>query len=87
MSNNADGAPPVRRIDRVLAAMSLGILVLSIGCFVAVMIAGAVGGVDYASGVWPTVFVVQMVGPVISFLLLLALLIMSFIRRGRANRQ
>ncbi|WP_221585856.1 multidrug ABC transporter ATPase [Microbacterium sp. G2-8] len=87
MSRQPGDAPPVRRVDKILAMMSLGILVLSIGCFVSVMIAGAVGVEDYSSGVWPQVFIVQMVGPVVSFLLLLALLIMSFIRRGRANRR
>ncbi len=66
--------------------MSLGILVLSIACFAAVIIAGATGVEEY-DGIWPAVFMVQMVGPIVAFLLLLALLIMSFIRRSRANRQ
>ncbi|WP_156759952.1 multidrug ABC transporter ATPase [Microbacterium karelineae] len=86
MSSKPDGAPAVRRIDRILAAMSLGILVLSIACFAAVIIAGATGVEEY-DGIWPAVFMVQMVGPIVAFLLLLALLIMSFIRRSRANRQ
>ncbi|WP_110588280.1 multidrug ABC transporter ATPase [Microbacterium suaedae] len=86
MSSKSDDAPAVRRIDKILAAMSLGILVLSIGCFAAVIIAG-VNGVEEYDGVWPAVFLVQTIGPIISFLLLLALLIMSFVRRSRANRQ
>jgi hypothetical protein len=32
---------PVRRIDRVLAFMSLGLLLLSVICFVAIMIGSA----------------------------------------------
>lgn len=87
MSKESGGAPPVRRIDKILAAMSLGILVLSIACFFSVIIAGAVGVENYEAGVWPAVFFVQMYGPIVAFLLLITLLIMSFVRRSRANRQ
>ena len=78
MSNNDDGAPSVRLIDKVLAFTSLGLLVISVVCFFATMIIGA--------GVWPIVIVVQMYGPIIAFLLLAALLVMSFVRRGKARR-
>ncbi|MBP2437233.1 multidrug ABC transporter ATPase [Microbacterium amylolyticum] len=86
MSTKPGEGPPVRRIDKVLAGMSLGILLLSVVCFISVMIAGAVGVTNY-TGIWPTVFFVQFAGPVVAFVLLLTLLIMSFIRRGRANRE
>ncbi|MGI6877815.1 multidrug ABC transporter ATPase [Microbacterium sp. gxy059] len=86
MSTNSDDAPVVRWIDRALAFSSLGILALSIVCFASVMIAGAVGVDDYSTGLWPTVFVVQMVGPVVAFALLLALLITSFVRRSRSAK-
>ena len=48
---------PVRRIDRILAFMSLGLLVLSIVCFAAIMIGSSSGMAheDFGSGIWPTV--------------------------------
>ena len=54
MSTNPSGDVPVRRIDRILAFMSLGLLVLSILAFFAIMIASA-SGADMSTGVWPIV--------------------------------
>ncbi|HLT68333.1 MAG TPA: multidrug ABC transporter ATPase [Microbacterium sp.] len=79
MSNNDDGAPVVRRIDKILAFTSLGLLLISVICFFATMIIG--------KGVWPAVIVVQAYGPIVAFLLLLVLLVMSFARRGRADKR
>jgi len=76
---------PVRRIDRILAFMSLGLLVLSIVCFFAIMI-GTSAKADFASGVWPIVGVLVYIAPIVAFALLLTVLIMSFVRRARANR-
>lgn len=76
---------PVRRIDRILAFMSLGLLVLSILCFFAIII-GSSSGADMGSGVWPTVGLLVYIAPPIAFACLMAVLIMSFVRKGRANR-
>jgi FtsH-binding integral membrane protein len=76
---------PVRRIDRILAFMSLGLLVLSIVSFFAIMIASAADA-DMRSGIWPLVGVLVYIAPIVAFALLLAVLIMSFVRRARANR-
>jgi uncharacterized BrkB/YihY/UPF0761 family membrane protein len=76
---------PVRRIDRILAIMSLGLLVLSLLCFVAIIIGSAVAA-DFSGGVWPTVGVVVYIAPILAFLLLLAVLIMTFVRRARAGK-
>jgi len=76
---------PVRRIDRILAFMSLGLLVLSIVSFFAIMIASAAGA-DMATGIWPLIGVLVYIAPVIAFAMILAVLIMSFTRRARANR-
>ncbi|WP_029151226.1 hypothetical protein [Microbacterium indicum] len=88
MSTSRNDGPPVRRIDRILAFMSLGIVMLSIVCFLAVIIASAAGVPHEAmgEGAWPMVSMIVMIGPIIAFVLLLVLLVMSFIRRGRANR-
>ncbi|MEZ3161670.1 multidrug ABC transporter ATPase [Microbacterium sp. BWT-B31] len=76
---------PIRRVDRILAFMSLGLLVLSVVCFFAIMI-GSASGADFSSGVWPVLGVVVYIAPILAFLLLLTVLIMSFVRRARANR-
>jgi len=83
------GDLPVRRIDRILAFMSLGLLVLSVVCFFSIIIASGPGGLeqaDFASGIWPMVSLIVYVAPPVAFALLLALLIMTFVRRGRANK-
>ncbi len=76
---------PVRRIDRILAIMSLGLLVLSLICFVAIII-GSTAHADFSQGVWPSVGILVYIAPIIAFLLLLAVLIMTFIRRARAGK-
>ncbi|CAN3702600.1 MULTISPECIES: hypothetical protein [unclassified Microbacterium] len=76
---------PVRRIDRVLAFMSLGLLALAIVCFFSVII-GSSSGADMRSGVWPTVGLLTYFAPPVAFACLLAVLIMSFVRRARANK-
>lgn len=79
---------PVRRLDRILAFMSLGLLVLSIACFFAIMIGSATGmaQADFGSGLWPVVSLIVWAAPIIAFVLLIAVLVMSFVRRARANK-
>jgi hypothetical protein len=76
---------PVRRIDSILAYMSLGFLVLSIVCFFAIMI-GTAAGADFSQPLWATIGVIVYIAPPAAFLLLMAVLIMSFVRKARANR-
>ncbi|WP_106816775.1 multidrug ABC transporter ATPase [Microbacterium timonense] len=85
MSTNPTGDVPVRRIDRILAFMSLGLLLLSIVSFFAIMISSAAGA-DMSTGIWPIVGVLVYIAPIVAFALLLTVLIMSFVRRARANR-
>lgn len=86
MSTNSPGEDvPVRRIDRILAFMSLGLLVVSILCFFAIMI-GSAAGAQMGTGVWPMIGVLVYIAPIVAFALMLAVLIMSFVRRSRANR-
>ena len=92
MSKNAPGAGgprpdvPIRRIDRILAFMSLGLIALSIICFFAIMIASGAGA-DFSTGVWPTVGILVRIAPILAFVLLLTVLISTVVRRGRANRR
>ncbi|GAB3602563.1 multidrug ABC transporter ATPase [Microbacterium aureliae] len=76
---------PIRPVDRLLAFMSLGLLVLSIIAFFAIMI-GSSAGADMQSGVWPAVGILVYIAPIVAFALLLTVLIMSLVRRSRANR-
>ena len=85
MSTSTPGDVPVRRIDRILAFMSLGLLVLSIVCFFAIMI-GSSAGADFSTGIWPLIGLLVYVAPILAFVLLLVVLITTFVRRARANR-
>ena len=79
---------PVRRIDRILAFMSLGLLVLSILSFFAIMIGSSTGmeQADFGTGIWPVVGLIVWAAPILAFILLIAVLVMSFVRRARANK-
>ena len=76
---------PVRRIDRVLSFMSLGLLLLSVVCFVAIMVASAQHA-DFSTGAWSAIGIIVYIAPILAFLLLMTVLIMSFVRRARANK-
>jgi FtsH-binding integral membrane protein len=87
MSTRSPGEDlPVRRLDRILAFMSLGLLVLSIACFLAIIIARPAGVEDFSEGLWPTISMIVFIAPPIAFILLITVLIMSFVRRARANK-
>jgi hypothetical protein len=87
MSTPTSGANvPIRRIDRILAYISLGLAVVAIGCFFAVIIARPAGVTDFSQGLWPLVLVFPLIALPTAFILIVVLLIMSFARRARANR-
>ena len=87
MSTRNDGPElPVRRIDRILAYMALGLTVLSIVCFFAVILARPLGIKDFSEGLWPLVVVLPLVALPIAFVMIVVLLIMSFVRRSRAGK-
>lgn len=68
--------------------MMLSIVGVSIAAFLAVIIATAAGltAKDFAGGVWPAVFTLPLVGLPIGFLLIVALLITTGLRRSREAR-
>lgn len=87
MSTRNDGPElPVRRIDRILAYMALGLTIVSILCFFAVILAKPLGVEDFSEGVWPLVVVLPLVALPIAFVMIVVLLIMSFVRRSRAGK-
>ena len=85
MSKPSNGDVPIQRLDRVLATMSLGLLVLSVGCFFAIMI-GSSAGADFSAGAWPAVSIVVYYAPILAFAMMLTVIIRAFVRRARANR-
>jgi len=87
MSTPTSGANvPIRRVDRILAYISLGLAVVAIGCFFAVIIARPAGVTDFSQGLWPLIVVFPLIALPTAFILIVVLLIMSFVRRARANR-
>jgi TRAP-type C4-dicarboxylate transport system permease small subunit len=88
-TQNSQPDIPIRRLDRILAFTALGIAAASILCFFAIII-GTATGMDqsaFGHGVWPVVAAIPYWGLPLAFLMILALLIMSFVRRGRASRR
>lgn len=79
---------PVRRVDRVLAFTALGLAAASIVCFFAIIIGTAVGMErdDFGAGLWPVVAAIPYWGLPLAFVMIIVLLAMSFIRKGRASR-
>jgi len=77
------------RAERVLAAMFAAVVGLSILAFFAVMIGTMAGAADddgFSEGGWPFVIMLPWFGLPLAFLLLIALLIVNGVRRGRASR-
>ena len=63
-----------------MVASSVG---LSILCIVAVIVGTAVGVKNFGEGAWPVVIVLPGIGLVIGLVLIIALLVVSSVRRGR----
>jgi FtsH-binding integral membrane protein len=80
------GDVPIRRIDRILTFMALGLVVLSVASLVAVLLAPTLGVTDYDVGIWPVAIILPLLALPIGFILIVVVLIMSFVRRARANR-
>ncbi|WP_417561939.1 multidrug ABC transporter ATPase [Microbacterium sp.] len=76
---------PVRRIDRILSFVALGLLVLAVVCFFTIIIGTALH-VDQTAPVWGVLFWITAAAPVIAFGCILAVLLTSFVRKSRANK-
>lgn len=66
-----------------MLAASLG---LSVIAMVTTLVARAVGVTDLSAGLWPVIVILPGVGLPLSFALLLALILISAVRRSRAAR-
>lgn len=85
-TQNSDPEVPVRRLDRILAFTALGIAAASVICFFAIIIGTAVGmdQAAFGEGAWPLIAAIPFWGLPLAFVMIITLLIMSFIRKGRA---
>lgn len=88
-TQNSGPDVPVRRLDRILAFTALGLAALSVICFFAIIIGSAAGmdQKDFAVGVWPLAAAIPLWGLPIAFVLIIALLVTSFVRKGRAAKR
>ena len=78
---------PIRRIDRILAFTALGIAAAAVICFFVIIIGTALG-MDLAAfgeGLWPVIAAIPYWGLPLAFVMIIVLLVMSFVRKGRAE--
>jgi len=77
-----------QRLERILAFMVASAIGLSIVSFLAVIIASGVGvtGEQFSQPPWPTILVLPVIGLPLGVIILIALLIVSGLRRGREAR-
>lgn len=85
MNSPAPEDPPIRPLDRLLAFVSVTLIVLAVACFLAIIIATWVGVTDF-SGWWVAVSVLMYYGLPLGVVLFFILLIMNMIRRSRAAK-
>lgn len=86
-TQNSEQDVPVRRLDRILAFTALGIAAASVICFFAIIIGTAVGmdQAAFGEGAWPLIAAIPFWGLPLAFVMIITLLVMSFIRKGRAG--
>lgn len=80
---------PIGRFDRFLAYAALVLAGGSIISFFAIII-GTSTGMDqaaFSSGIWPFLTALPLFGLPLAFVMIITLLIISFVRRGRAAKQ
>ncbi|MEC5184074.1 hypothetical protein RCH12_001533 [Cryobacterium sp. MP_3.1] len=78
------------RLEKILAYMVAGVVGLSILAFLAVILGTAAGAGDndgFSTGVWPAVLTLPLFGLPLGFLLIIALMVVSGVRRAREARQ
>lgn len=85
-AQNSEPELSIRRLDRFLAFGALGIAAASVICFFAIIIGTALGmdQAAFGEGVWPVVAAIPFWGLPVAFVMIMVLLVMSFIRKGRA---
>ena len=79
--------PPASSLEKLLAAMVVGIVGVSVVAFFAVIIGTAVGMErdDFAQGLWPVVSMLPLIGLPIGFVMIMVLLFVSTKRRRQGG--
>ena len=81
---------PASRVQRILAFVGAGLIVLSITCFFVLMIGtwlGAGPAQGSGKGIWPTVELLPLIALPLAFVLIIVLLVVSLVSRSRQNRK
>lgn len=78
----AEGTPGLNRIERVLAYMIASSAGLAI-VVIALVLIGNFAGWDMTGGIWPGILMVPLVALPLAFVLIIAFLIASAVRRRR----
>jgi len=88
-TQNSGPEVPVRRLDRTIAYTALTLAALSVICFFVIIIGSAVGmdQDSFAGGLWPLIAGIPLYGLPIAFVMIIVLLVMSFVRKGRAAKR
>ena len=82
----ADDTPlTAHRGERILAFMVAAAVGLSILSFVATIIGTATGVRDFSGGLWPVVVLLPLIALPIGLVLIVVLLVVSGLRRGRES--
>jgi hypothetical protein len=80
-----DTPVPLNRIERILRNMVISAGGLSVLAIIATAIA-AFARIDVNQGIWPVIVVLPLVGLPLAFLLVIAFLVVSILRRRRLAR-
>ncbi len=84
---NTPAPPPASSLEKLLAAMVVGIVGVSIVAFFAVIIGTALGMErdDFTQGIWPITTMLPLIGLPVGFVLVLILLFVSTKRRRQGG--
>jgi ABC-type transport system involved in multi-copper enzyme maturation permease subunit len=77
-----DTPVPLNRIERILRNMIASAAGLSIVAILATIIAGF-ARIDVNQGIWPVVVILPFIGLTLAFVLIIAFLVVSIVRRRR----
>lgn len=81
---------PASRVQRTLAYIAAGLVILSIACFFVLIIGTWLGaGPDQGSGkgIWPTVELLPLGALPVAFVLVLIVLVVNMVGRSKQNRK
>lgn len=78
--------PSASRLERILGAMVISTIGLSIVCFLAVIFGTGVAKANVTEGIWPLVIAFPLVGLPIGFILIVTLIVVNMRARTRATR-